>query len=353
MCYSHLQFFHKSVYVLLLGWFLVFILFLGAFTGLVVLLIVSPFALLFWFSFKKNLAYKKWTYISIAGLLVIILIYLSYSLYRFYDREKITCELIDSKTVNGNEYVNWCDKTDYENKSKVWLFVCDKELMKEWPDRSSIPYTGVDQKGQNIRTTLIRYMSSLGYRKDSAGLAKLTSDDIKMIEEGYTNYIYKNKLSIYPRIYELLWEIEQYAKNGNPSGHSLTQRFEFVKNAMGVIKRHFWFGTGTGDVKYEIDYQYEIDKSVLSEQWQLRAHNQLVTFLLAFGIIGFIWIVFCTARAIYLDRNNIDFISFSYLLILFLSMFNEDTFETQVGAVFFSFFFSLFLLSRNLRSKTE
>jgi O-antigen ligase len=194
----------------------------------------------------------------------------------------------------------------------------------------------------------MRYLTSLGCKKDSAGFSELTPEDIRMIEDGYTNYIYKTRLSLYPRLYQLYWEIESYIRHGNPSGHSLTQRFEYLKNASHVIKRHFWLGTGTGDVEDEIQLQYKLDKSELEAKWQLKAHNQLVTFFLTFGLIGFIVIAFSVFRAIQLEKNNIDFIALTFMLIVLFSMVNEDTFETQAGASFFAFFFALLIFGRKL-----
>ncbi len=353
ICNSNLQLIHKNFYILLLVWFLVFIVFLGAFTGLAILLLVSPFALFFWLSSKENPLYKRWAVLGISSLIICCSVYILLSFHKFNQRNVLDCKQLPVKTISGNYYQHYCNWVDYENKDLVWVNICEVELEDGWNKVSKIDYKGKDQKNQNIRTTIIRYITSLGYKKDSIGLSKLTPVDISMIEEGYTNYIYKKKFSLYPRLYELFWEVEQYVKYGNPSGHSLTQRIEFVKNALGVIKRHFWFGTGTGDVKYEINYQYKTDNSILDQQWQLRAHNQLVTLLLTFGLIGFILIIICVSSTIYIERRNIDFISFSFLLIILFSMLNEDTLETQVGAVFFSFFFSLFLLGRNFKVKPE
>jgi hypothetical protein len=232
----------------------------------------------------------------------------------------------------------------------VWLYICRKELKQEWKKRSTLDYEGMDKKGQPIKGTLIRYLTSCGYRKDSVGVSKLNAEDIKMIEKGFTNRIYKKKLSLYPRLYELFWEVESYIRYGNPSGHSFTQRIEYIKNAIGVIKRHFWLGTGIGDVNDEIKWQYKHDNSVLDQKWQLRAHNQFVTFFLTFGLIGFLMLISTFVITLITEKSNIDFITYTFLLIVMLSMLNEDTLETQAGLNFFALFFSIFIFSKKLPS---
>ena len=40
------------------------------------------------------------------------------------------------------------------------------------------------------------------------------------------------------RIYRFLWELHYYNFTGDPSGHSLTQRFEYWKAAVSIIQQH-------------------------------------------------------------------------------------------------------------------
>jgi hypothetical protein len=348
ICNKHFQLIASRYYLIVLGWFLAFILFLGAFTGLIILFLVAPFALLFWLNTKQEKKYKRWATIVLSVVIIGAFSYLGYAIKKYSSREEITIATLEKFTQNGNKYAHFPNMYDYENNQRVWLYVCDKELEKEWGKVSDIEYKGKDCRGQLVRTTLVRYLTSMGCRKDSAGFSKLSDQDIKMIEEGYTNTIYKKRLSIYPRLYQLFWEIEFYLRHGNPSGHSLTQRVEYIKNASHVIKRHFWFGTGTGDVEDEIQLQYAIDNSLLDNRWQLRAHNQIVTFFLSFGLLGFLILLFSIFKTLSLEKHNIDFISLALLLIVLFSMFNEDTFETQAGASFFAFFFSLLIFGRKL-----
>jgi hypothetical protein len=338
----------KFIYLFLLFVFLIFVPWLGALTGSVILLFVMPFAVIIWLRNKRS----RNNYLI--GITIVIFIttsciaYLYYSFNRFTNRNKIITSELPLKSINGNSYFNDTLSISYENQYPIWIQICDVELEKEWNLRSKLDYYGLDLKKQILRPTIIRYITSMGLPKDSLGITTLSGEDIRMIENGYTNYLFKYKWSVYPRLYQIFWEIEYYIKGGNPSGHSLTQRVEYLKNALHIIKRHFWFGIGTGDTAQEIKKQYELDNSQLSLEWRNRAHNQLVTFFLSFGLVGFLWIVFAFSLAIYLERKNADFLFICFLLIFLFSTLNEDTLETQIGATYYAFFLSLLLLGRNI-----
>ena len=97
--------------------------------------------------------------------------------------------------------------------------------------------------------------------------------------------------------------------------------------------------------------QYIIDNSKLNLHWRNRAHNQLITFLLTFGIFGFAWILLAVAFALRYERKNIDFIFLCFFLIFLFSTINEDTLETQIGATFYALFLSLLLFARDSPGK--
>lgn len=353
ICNTSYKLISSVYYIIMLIWMILFILFLGAFTGIIILFIIAPFALLFWLKNQDN---KKYTYagiFSVSILLILLIAYFSYALSRYSARNNVDIQKLETSTVNNNKYSHYLNNYDYENKDRVWIYICREELKSEWEKRSNIDYEGQDKKGQPVKVTLIRYLTSRGYKKDSMGISKLTDEDIKMIEEGFTNYIYKNKFSLYPRLYELFWEVDSYMRYGNPSGHSFTQRIEYIKNAIRVIKRHFWLGTGTGDVNDQIKWQYDHDNSVLDKKWQLRAHNQFVTLFLTFGIIGFILLIITLTISLLKEKSNVDFIAFAFLLIVMFSMFNEDTLETQAGVNFFALFYSIFIFGRKLPSRQK
>ena len=246
-------------------------------------------------------------------------------------------------TANGNKYWHDLSRKDIENGNPVWVNICETELRNEWNRRSSIKYDSTDNKGQELRYTLIRYLASKGLMKDSAGFSVLTTKDIKNVENGITNAMFVRWPGIKIKMYELIWQIDYYCKGGNPSGHSITQRLEFMKTGWHVFMRFPLFGTGTGDIADEFMKQYSIDKSLLDNDHRFLSHNQFITFLAAFGITGFLLIIILLFTPLIISPGWRHFIPVTFIVIIFLSMFWEDTLQTHTGVSFFAYFYSLFI----------
>ena len=339
----------KAIYLLLSLWLAIFLFILQSFTGIWIFIVILPIMLIHWAFVKKNAVLIAGICTAVLVGFIFMLTLLYSALNKFYPSPEIIPEKLEKYTANGNPYDHNLKYKVLENGHYIKLYVCAKELRNEWNKISDIHYDSIDQKGQVLNQTLIRYLTSKGLTKDSIGLAALDKEDIKMIENGYSNYIFKKRFALYPRIYQFLWELDVYIKTGKSGGHSLAQRIEYLKNGIEIIKRNFWIGVGTGDVKIEYDKQYEVSNSQLTTKWRLRAHNQFVTFFITFGIFGFAWIVFSFAYAISYERKWQDLLTLIFLLVAFLSMLNEDTLETHAGICFFSFFFSLFVFGYRMK----
>jgi hypothetical protein len=336
----------KTIYGIVLCWLVLFLFILQTITGIIIFAGVG--FILFWLYLHKvpNLV-LRWTlavFVVMGTLLGFSL--LTRSIGRFYKVEQIDHEKIEKTTVNGNPYIHDFSKPFIENGHYIWLYLCEPELKREWNNISDIDYHDLDGQGNEIKYTLIRYLTSRGLKKDSAGLSMLNMEDVRLIEHGKTNYLLGKKFSIYNKLYEVLWQIDVYRKNGNPSGHSVTQRILYLQAALGIIRENIWIGVGTGDVPSAYEEYYLKVNSPLSDRWRLRAHNQLLTFLLTYGIIGFIWIMVSLLYPVYLERRWNDYFMVMFLLVGFFSMLNEDTLETHTGVSFFAFFYAFFLLAR-------
>ncbi len=333
----------KVIYLTLSVWLAIFLLILQSFTGIWIFITILPVILIHWSFTKRNTLLIGSICITVLiGLIFILSLFYS-AFSKFYPPPEVTPEKLEKYTANANPYNHDLNNKMLENGNYVKLYVCERELREEWNKISDIHYDSLDNKGQILNQTLIRYLTSKGLTKDSAGLAALCREDINMVENGYSNFIFKSSFTLYPRIYQFIWELDVYIKTGKSSGHSLAQRIEYIKNGIEIIKRNFWIGVGTGDVKIEYDRQYEISNSQLSAKWRLRAHNQYVTFFITFGVIGFAWIVAAFVYAISYEKKWRDLLTLLFLLVAFLSMINEDTLETHAGICFFSFFLSLFV----------
>ena len=185
--------FEVGAYLTMLVWFILFLYLLRSLTGIVIFLILLFFVLTF-MSFKiKELVPKLFLQILLIAIFILIVSFFIHSISKFYSKEVVDFENLEGFTVNGNVYKHFLERDQIENGNYVWLYVCEEELEKEWNKISKITFLDEDKKGQKIQHTLLRYLTSKGFRKDSVGISKLSSQDIRNIENGMANYIYEKK----------------------------------------------------------------------------------------------------------------------------------------------------------------
>ncbi len=323
---------------------ILFLFLLKSLTGVVILIIGGWILTLRWVLKRNDIMIRWFAIVGLATMPILVGFYLSGQISNFYTiRDE--ADQLDKTTVKGNPY--WHDNANpmIENGYHVGWYQCEPEMREAWNQVSKLDYGGPDRKGQEIKYTLIRYLTSLGLRKDAYGISQLKPEDIKMIENGFANCIYKNPKRFSVRIYETIWEIDLYRKGANPSGHSVTQRLEYLKAGWAIFLDHPIFGVGTGDPPKAFDAKYKQVNSRLDPAWRLRAHNQLLTFLLSNGLVGFIMIITAILLPMFIERRKSKYYILMLLLVTFLSMLNEDTLETQAGVAFFAVFYCLFVFA--------
>lgn len=332
--------------MILVFWFGTFLYIMESITGLIVLSVVS-FIFLLIYLFKGPLSVTT----VIAGVLLIMLP-ISTTLYfkkqydelTYYPEEELNN--LGQFTEEGNPYVHYTDRRDVENGHIVWINISWDELEEAWNERSNIPFDSLDNKGQQLNSTLIRFITSKGFKKDREGVYNLSQREIASVENGITNVNDQQISNLQSRVAEIFWEYEAYRMYGNPGGHSVMQRLEFWKASVGIIKNNLLFGVGTGDLDSEFEKYYDDNKSVLDSRWRLRSHNQYLSIGVAFGIAGLAYFIFALVYPMVKTKKYNSFLYLSFWLTAVLSMLTEDTLETQAGVTFFAFFnvFYLFCL---------
>ena len=335
----------KVIGLVLMFWLVFFLFILKAQTGLFVFSIIIYF-LLWYFSMRIKHWIKYAIVLCLLFLPSIPIIYTYEISKKFIDIETIDLSTADKTTRNGNPYSFSNDNVSVENGYLVWAYYCEQEIQKEWDKKSGLDFYGKDKNNNEIKYTLVRYMTSKGLRKDSLGFSELSSSDIRAIENGVANYIFTNNWKIYPMIYNIIWELYDYKINSYAEGHSVAQRIIYLKTATEIIKENFLLGVGTGNVQKAFDTQYEKQQSKLDPKWRLRAHNQFLTFLITFGVFGFLWIMFAFIYPVIKLKGIKNFLFLVFFFIVSLSFMNEDTLETQAGLTFFVFFYTLLLLAK-------
>lgn len=342
----------KTAWLLVSIWLLFFLVMMESLTGIVALFIASFIMLLLLVLKSKSKVLKYVTFLVLFITAIGLSLYLKSISDENKPKEKINFNTLDKYTSRGNLYGHDTLSEVRENGYLVWIYYNQPELWEAWKTKSVARIDTLDGKGNMIYFTLIRYLASKGLRKDADAVLSLSDKEIKAIEKGVTNVNYPNMSSVRGRIYETLWEIDLYTKTGEANGHSLTQRFEYWKNALSIIKKHFLFGVGTGDIANAFDEEYEKSESALAQQWRLRSHNQYLSIAVAFGVAGlccFLFILIYPLKK--MGRNNYLYIAF--FIVAIISFFTEDTLETQAGVTFYAFFnsFLLFALENNKKHK--
>lgn len=334
------------LYLVPVFWLLFYLFIQQTLTSWVIGFILFYSLFLVYFKKIKKVWLRCFSWFVVIGLPVMIVGFIALVVVHFYHVDKVDLNHLPKYTAMGNKYKHITDLKNTENGHYVWLYICDDELMQKWPDYSKLPLDGNDEKGQPLKFTMIRYLTSKNLTKDAEGLSKLDSIDLRLIEAGFTSCIYRSSFTPYIKINEIIWELNEYVKYGDPNAKTVSMRIEFLKAGWHIVKHHVFFGVGTGDIKNAFNDYYNETNSVLLPQYRLRTHNQYLTFIITFGLIGFAIIVFGFTYALNKNRHKKHVLLFSFLMIALLSMINEDTLETQMGVTFVTYFYSLFVFRK-------
>ncbi|MFM7218505.1 MAG: O-antigen ligase family protein, partial [Bacteroidota bacterium] len=332
-------------------WLTIFLFLIESMTGISILLVLSSVYLLLRL---RNLGLA----VRIAVLTGILALggWFVYEIREAYaEASQTEQEALDftAKTAEGRPYSFNSTLNDYENGHRVWAYVCDSELEREWNRRSRISYHSDNELNQPIRTCLIRFMASKNLRKDAAGVNKLSFEEIQAVEKGVANVNYLGKSGMERRIKETAWELVQFNRGHDVNDHSLAQRLEYWKTSWSIIQDHPWIGVGTGDARHAFDDKYEEIRSTLRPDNRLQSHNQFLALGVALGIPIAIFFVATMFYLIICSGQPKDVYLVCVWLILLLSMMTEDTLETQPGATFFALAMSLFLFGRSIPSRKD
>jgi O-antigen ligase len=335
-------------------WLIVFLFLLISLTGIILLFITLAVSSVI-IAFRSV---SRRTRIIIALLLTVIVIVsgalVLFSITSFYRPSTAYNFPLLKSTNGGRPYIHDLQKKDIENGNLVWIYICEEELSREWNRHSPIKYYATDKKGQALKYTLIRYMTSAGLTKDSSGFAGMSEKDIAGVENGITNKKFAEWSPWRSKLYEVIWQSDYFLRGGNPSGHSITQRLVYYETGLKIFFRHPLLGTGTGDLPHEYSMQYEKDRSVLDQSHRLLSHNQFLYFLVSFGITGTVIIVWALFYPFFSKRGFEIYLPAIFLTILVLSMLWEDTLETHTGVSFFAYFYSVFIFgTENNESKDK
>lgn len=335
---------YKGLFTVLLLYFIFTLYALGLASGLVNLSILFAFALVV-FLLRQKLYVKIGAVTALLGIVFYTVhIFSSFLNSQLQDHQSERNKPHVRNTV-GNIYLNSDISTQKENGNYVYMNIQTLELQREWNRRfpkDSFNYMPYPHNLQRYNI-LIRYMASKGLYKDSMGIAMLNEQDVKNIQNNITNYKYPDWSFMQKRIYEFVWEYDEFINERGVNGHSLTMRLYFWKAAAVIIKNNLLFGVGTGDVQNQLNKTYVETHSPLSKDWYKRPHNQFITITVSLGLLGLLVFLFSFIYPVIKLKKQIHILFWPYFLILCISFILEDTLETQAGLSFYAFFYSIFI----------
>jgi len=254
-------------------------------------------------------------------------------------------------TAGGEAYTYDATNPQKENGAYVWSYIAWAELDRTWKTRSRLGLADMDSSGHILYGTLFRYLSSKGLHKDSIAITGLAASEIEAIERGVTNTGNESKLE--QRFSEVVMELGQYKAYGNADGHSVAMRLEFWKAGSAIAKANWLTGVGTGDTQVAFDEYYEATNSTLAEEWRLRAHNEYLTLLISFGVLGLLWTLFSWWWPAYVTGAWRDPLFIAWAVIFGISCLTDDTIETQAGATFFALYYAVLVFAAPERSSSR
>ncbi|MDR2962878.1 MAG: O-antigen ligase family protein [Bacteroidales bacterium] len=345
--HTHVPRYLKLTFIACALWLVFYLIFLKSITGYVGLLIISIFAII-----ERIRQYKRYDFLIIfLALFSVIGVKIGYEANFFLNPDRIDREHLDTHTAQGNPYAPFVQKGIIENGHWNKLYISHKELHENWHVYSDIPLDSINTKGFTIYANLIRYMTSKNLRKDAQGLAQLTPQDIRNIEQGFSNYRFTSPLDFGSRIYETLGELYITQQNYNPSGKSLVQRSVYWQVGFAIFLEHPFFGSGTK--RYEEEYRLRYAALNIPKQYWLRTHNQYLRIATVYGGVGFVcFIGMLILIPIYSRKKTTLLFGVNYSVFL-ISMISEDVLSEINGIMFFSLLCVLFLYAQpNKEEKT-
>lgn len=320
-----------AIVVLLLS----YLIFSQTLSAITITLIIGFIFLIYSVLRSKNRKFKIASIISIFAIIVVIISYLSIITTDYYlpkDEKPDKTAL----TYSGREYT-FGDNSIIENGYHIDYYVCDEELVTAWKLRSDSAYNQLKSQ------TLKRYLNSLGLRKDSLNVMKLSDLDIQNVEQNCANVVYAKKFDIRKALYQTFFGFDVYRQYGNIAQSSLLERVELWKTTWQLITEHPILGIGIGNERAALDQRLiDNESQIANKRFNRGSHNQFLSFWLAAGILPLLYFLFVIVYTLFRKTNNTILVILIILTLTF-SMFFEDTLNSQTGRMLFAIILPLSL----------
>jgi O-antigen ligase len=332
----------KVFVLLLLVWLFYFLVLLESATGYLVFVALLGLYLLRKLLRARSVAVRGSAAMLLVGALFAGFFYVN-SIYRSHQLDfPFVFEELPQHTANGREYEHYPARHFKENGHRMWNMVCEPELEIAWPSRSAMHIDSSDLRGQRLRFTLMRYLTSLGLPKDSLGVMTLSATDVRNVELGFTNHRYTQRWGVSRRLAEFFWQWDNYVHTGDPNNSTLIQRIVYAQVGMDIARQHPLIGVGTGGLVWAYHKAYDKEDRGLLPQFRLIAHNQFLATAICLGLPATIWFIFSLLFPLKRMWRSLPYVGF--LLIITLSFLSDNTLGSQAGVTLYAFLNALLIV---------
>jgi O-antigen ligase len=186
---------------------------------------------------------------------------------------------------------------------------------------------------------IFRRISSTIYRAASAGVFILATV-LSLVFIPSLHYKWKELVDFSPknRI-----QLDTDASLGKSWGGT-SIRIAIWQCSEDIIKRHWMFGVGTGDVQDSLQVAYADRKFYFAAYYnRYNAHNEYLEMWLANGLPGILIYVLCLCVPLAMhikEHNALDYVLFLSLILVI--SFTESFLNVNKGTIWYSFFNSIF-----------
>tara|TARA_R110002049_G_scaffold307520_2_gene508270 strand:- start:28924 stop:30156 length:1233 start_codon:yes stop_codon:yes gene_type:complete len=131
-------------------------------------------------------------------------------------------------------------------------------------------------------------------------------------------------------------------KNGDSTNRDT--RVKMWKSAVPIIKEHYMFGVGTGDVENVLHKEYKI-KNIQSRS---NVHNQYLDYFMRFGVLGIVIFLSVLGVALYTAIKTKNYVYFCFTIIIIGCCMTENILSRQWGITFYACFNYLLYISQKI-----
>lgn len=326
----------RYIYLIISVLLLTYLLYAQTLSGITIMMAIAVCFILHLIHNQKGRT-LKWAAGVLASVFLMAIttyiIYITHDYFHVKDPAPDTTAL----TASGNPYT-FEENPIVENGHYIGHYVCEQELPGAWAMRSDSAYD------EMTSATLVRYLNSLGLRKDSAAVMSLHDEDIRNIELRKANIYYTRHASLRRSLYETYFGFSLYRHHGVINESSLLERVELWRATWILIRENWLFGVGIGQQRTALDRQLVQQHSPIADKKKNRgSHNQFLSFWLAAGIFPLLYFCFLLLYPFVKMRDRVTFVFFALCMLLILSMLVEDTLNAQTGRMLFTIFVPLLL----------